>query len=191
MKEGLIRLTDEKDIFYDSIEHTYRYRQHCPNCGVLLPKCQCYSDLDELLGDIADNIADVCCSSKCCLLIGEWEELDEAMQEAGIESNLEDCLFKLTEEQVKETVNEYDLPSIVRELYEKDSNIPISHLRNPSYEEGLEIIKAMGDLKDILYNYDIDYYPKIKDLTELQASELLEILTADADFDYPHGDFCK
>lgn len=49
----------------------------------------------------------------------------------------------------------------------------------------------MGDAKDILWNNSIRYYPELKDLTESQASELLEILTADADFDYPHGDFCK
>lgn len=41
MKDGLIRLTNEKDIVYDSIGKTYRYRMHCPKCGAI-GICKCY-----------------------------------------------------------------------------------------------------------------------------------------------------
>ena len=188
-KRWLIKIED--NIFYDSENRLYRYRQHCPNCGVLIPKCQCYEDLDQLLGDIDDDIADVCCSSKCCLLSGEWNDIDEAMQEAGFERDINLALTELTDEQRIEAIKEYTLEGVFIALLEKGSEIPIGHLKNPSHSEQLEILRAMGDAKDILWNNDINIYPEIKDLTEDQASEILKILTADADFDYPHGDFCK
>lgn len=140
MKEGLIRLTDKKDVFYDSIEKVYRYRQHCPNCGVVLPKCQCYEDLDLLLMDIDDNIADVCCSSKCCLLMGGFDELDEAMQELSLERDVNLALTELTDEQRIEAVKKYMLENVVATLLQTDSEIPISHLKNPSHSEQLEIL---------------------------------------------------
>lgn len=85
MKEGLIRLTDEKDVFYDSIEKVYRYRMRCPNCSKVGVNCRCYQDLDALLSDIGEGLADFTCSAKCALIIGDWDELDEAMQEAGLQ----------------------------------------------------------------------------------------------------------
>lgn len=100
MKEGLIRLTNEKNIFYDSIERVYRYRIHCPNCGIIVPTCRCYNDLDLLLSDIYEKISDCYCSSKCLLLGGEWDEITYAMIECCIdpETKIED----LTEKQAKE-----------------------------------------------------------------------------------------
>lgn len=190
MKDGLIRLTDEKDIFYDSIEKIFRYRMHCPNCGATISMCRCYFDLDRLLDDIDDDIADYTCSSKCALLLGEWDELPDAMQEAGFEKDLNECLNKLTDEQLRDELEGCSFESIANALIDKDSNIPISHLKHPSREEQLEILKAMGDLKDVLWNNDIDYYPDIKELTEEQAKKVLEILTEDDDFDYPGGEDC-
>jgi hypothetical protein len=190
MKEGLIRLTDEKDIFYDSIEKVYRYRMHCPNCGKVALNCQCYHDLDRLLGDIDDGIADYTCSAKCALLIGEWDELDEAMASAGLSKDLKTCLSQLTEAQSLEELKGYDIESVLMELYNRGSDIPISHLKNPTREEILEILWVMGDVKDILWNLGINYYPEPKDLTEEEASKVLDILTEDADFDYPSGEDC-
>ena len=119
MKEGLIRLKNEKNIFYDSIEKVYRYRMHCPMCGKIITPCQCYHDLYRLERDIDDGIADYTCSSKCSLMGNEWEELGEAMQAVGI-----------------------------------------------------------------------DNITNIADLTEKQACAVLEILTENADFDYPGGEDC-
>ncbi len=119
MKEGLIRLTDEKDIFYDSVEKVYRYRVHCPNCGKVANNCQCYMHLERLLADIDGGLADFTCSAKCALLFGDWSELSEAMQEAGLHGK------------------------------------------------------------------------ELEDLTEEEADRILEILTADGDFDYPCGRECE
>lgn len=33
MRHGLIRITGQPDLFYDSIQKEYRYRLHCPRCG--------------------------------------------------------------------------------------------------------------------------------------------------------------
>ena len=78
MKDGFIRINDNNDIFYDSIEKVCRYRMHCSECEKLIPTCRCYHDLDCLLIDIEEGIADYTCSAKCCLVGGDWDELGEA-----------------------------------------------------------------------------------------------------------------
>ena len=120
MKEGLIRLTDERDIFYDSIEKVYRYRMHCPNCGITIKNCMCYHDLDRLLDDIDEGIADYTCSAKCALFLGEWDELGEAKQAAGF-----------------------------------------------------------------------GFHQNIQKISEKGCKRILEILTENADFDYPGGESCE
>lgn len=107
MKEGLVKLKNENDVFYISNEKIYRYRMHCPKCGKEAKPCICYQDLEDLLGDIDDGIADFCCSSKCALLIGEWDELGEAMQAAGLTDDIFCCpgIEDLTEEQAKKVLN--------------------------------------------------------------------------------------
>lgn len=191
MKDGLIRLTNEKDIFYDSVEKVYRYRGHCANCGIKL-KCQCYEDLDLLLSDIDDDIADTCCSSKCCLLVGDWEELNDVMQSLGMQKDIRLLISNLTDEQIVKEVKGYELLSVLQTLYEHDSNIPVSHLKNPNRDEQIEIIMSMGTAKDLLWDIGVNYYPDIKDLSEEQAKRVLEILTEDVDWDLmPHGDACK
>lgn len=45
-KEGLIKLTGEDNLFYDSIEKVYRYRMHCPAC-TKLSGCQCFECLED------------------------------------------------------------------------------------------------------------------------------------------------
>lgn len=191
MKDGLIRLTDEKDIFYDSIERVYRYRQHCPQCNTVLKNCICYNDLDLLLNDIDDGISDYTCSSKCALLIGDFDELNEAMQEVGLEKDIKTALKELTDTQRVEHIQCYQIEDVFVVLFSQGSSIPINHLKDPSTEEQIEIIMAMGDAKDVLYNNEIDIHPEIEDLTEEQASQVLTILTEDGGFDAPHGDYCN
>ena len=101
MKDGLIRLTGEKDIFYDSVEKVYRYRMHCPGCGKAINNCMCYQNLDRLCRDIIDGIADYTCSAKCALMLGGWDDLDEAMQATGIQDH---GINDLTEEQAKKVL---------------------------------------------------------------------------------------
>jgi len=83
MKEGLIKLIGEKEIFYDSVKKVYRYRMHCPNCGMVAKKCRYYHDLDNLLSDIDAGLANYTCSSICALLYGHFDEITDAMEECG------------------------------------------------------------------------------------------------------------
>ena len=192
MKEGLIRLTDEKDIFYDSIEKVYRYRMHCPNCKQVISTCICYNDLDVLLMDIDERVADYTCSSKCTVLSwGMSEEVTEAMQELGFEKDLRECLKQLTDTQRMEHFQCYTIEEVFKILVLHDSNIPIIHLKDPTTEEQIEIIIAMGDAKDVLDNNEISYRPDLKDLTEEQAGLITDNLSDNDAFDYPHGDACN
>ena len=191
MKDGFIRIKDNNDIFYDSIEKVYRYRMHCPECEKLIPTCRCYHDLDCLLIDIEEGIADYTCSAKCCLVGGDWDELGEAMQEIGLEKDLKECLKLLTETQSAEAFNELNINCVLKTLFEQSSQFTFSQIKDPSHEDRLEIIFIMGDVKTHLKEYDIDYYPDCKDLTEEQAQELLDFLTDGGEFDYPSGEECE
>lgn len=65
MKEGLIRLTDEKNIFYDQQEKRYRYRMHCEMCGKV-SGCRCFNTLEEV-EKFRDDGVEYICSSRCSL----------------------------------------------------------------------------------------------------------------------------
>jgi len=193
MKEGLIRLTNEKDIFYDSIEKVYRYRMHCPNCKTVISTCICYNDLDVLLMDIDEGVADYTCSSKCTVLSwGMSEEVAEAMRELGFEKDLKECIKQLTEDQLFEELKayKYSLEEVVASLIRSDSVIPVSHLKKPTYEEQIEIIMAIGDVRQSLENHKIQIFPELNDLTEEQTRLITEYLSDNDNFDYPHGDMC-
>jgi len=97
MKEGLIRLTGEKDIFYDSAGKVYRYRMHCLNCDMVSTNCRCYHDLDDLLSDIDAGLANYTCSSICALLYGHFDEITDAMEECG--HSRDNTIDSLTEDQ--------------------------------------------------------------------------------------------
>jgi len=99
MKEGLIRITNEKNIFYDSIEKVYRYRQHCPNCSTIIDYCMCYSNLDLLYSDIDNGISEHTYSAKCALLAGDWDELPDAIEDMGYEKGKP--IKDLTEEEAR------------------------------------------------------------------------------------------
>jgi hypothetical protein len=192
MKEGLIRLTDEKDIFYDSIEKVYRYRMYCPNCKQVISTCICYNDLDVLFMDIDEGTANYTCSSKCTVLSwGMSEEVTEAMRELGFEKDLKECLKQLSDTHRMEYLQGYQIEDVLITLYRHECTIPIHHLKDPSTEEQIEIIIIMGDARDVLDNNEISYQPKLEDLTEEQARLITEFLSDNDDFDYPHGDACN
>ena len=79
----------------------------------------------------------------------------------------------------------------MKKLLEQDSQFLLSQIKNPTHDERLEIIWIMGDVKDVLFENDIDYYPDCKDLTEEQAQEVLDFLTDGGEFDYPSGEECE
>lgn len=191
MKEGLIKLTDEKNIFYDSVDKVYRYRMHCPQCGKQIETGRCYDEIEALEGDIEDGIADDPCSAKCSLMSRDRIDLYEPMSHLGMQKDIKDCLSQLTDEQSLERVKGYDLIDVLKALFEKDSDMPFSHLKKPTHEEQIEIIIAMDDGQDALDKYGISYYPVIADLPEEEAKKILKVFDDDGDYDFPHGDYCE
>ncbi len=179
MKEGLIRLTDERDIFYDSIERVYRYRQHCPNCGTKIDNCMCYNDLDLLLSDIDEGISDYTCSAKCALLVGDWEELSDAMEDVGCYRKASELIQNIPDNDIKEYLEGIFLG------YGHKINFK-EHTR----DRMLIILKENQLEEDIIEHFEIERGKSIKELTDDEAKAVLEKLTSDFDEDYPHGDFC-
>lgn len=109
MKEGLVKLTDEDNIFYDSIEKMYRYMMHCPKC-YKISGCRCFEDLEDA-EEASTSGLDFCCSSKCSIDMldsCEDERIKELMQELHIEKDIKD----LTEEDasliLEDLCNDYD-----------------------------------------------------------------------------------
>lgn len=108
-KEGLVKLTNEDNIFYDSIKKVYRYRMHCPKCGKI-SGCRCFEDIEDVEEASASGL-DFCCSSKCSIyMLDSYEEerIKELMQELYIEKDIKD----LTEEDasliLEDLCNDYD-----------------------------------------------------------------------------------
>ena len=180
MRNGLIRITGEKDIFYDSIEKVYRYRMHCPNCHKVIPQCMCYNDIGKLMNDIDDGIADFTCSSKCALLMGDWDELDEAMQHGGICKDANELIKGISDEDIIIFLN--------KEF--KSMNLKIKF--DNYIRKDLLVVINENQLEDgLLEELDISKGKSIEELTEEEALKVLNILTDDYDGDYPSGDFCN
>ena len=66
MKKNLIRITGEKNLFYDSEDKLYRCRMHCPYCGKD-SGCRCFDTLEKAEGFV-ENGTKIICSSKCFLM---------------------------------------------------------------------------------------------------------------------------
>lgn len=192
MKSGLIRLKMNKNIFYDSVIKQYRYRMHCPICGDEVQSgCRCYDDLDVLLSDIDDGIADATCSAKCCLDdYVDWDYIEEAMQTVGLGKDIKKCLSELTEKQSLEALKEYDIKDILYTLFCEDSKLTFSQIKNPTHQERLEMLWELGEAEDILQDCNIDIYPDCKDLSEEDAQKVLDYLIDECDFDRPSGEAC-
>ena len=81
MKEGLIKITGEDNLYYDSITKQYKYAMHCPQCG-RYSGCWCYPDFEST--PIWDNeCPDVYCSDRC-FVFALREDLAEIASEMGI-----------------------------------------------------------------------------------------------------------
>lgn len=88
MKESLIRLTDEKNLFYDSEDKLYRYRMHCLYCGKY-SGCRCFNTLEKA-EDFIEGCMGFLCSSRCFLdsLIDDQDidDIRDTMFEMGFKN---------------------------------------------------------------------------------------------------------
>lgn len=84
MKNCLIKLTGERDLFYDSKERLYRYRMHCEVCGNV-SGCRCFNTLEKA-EDFSTDKMDLICSYKCYisyLMNNDKIYVEETMKEMG------------------------------------------------------------------------------------------------------------
>lgn len=107
MKEGLVRLTGEKDLFYDNVEKLYRYRMHCHYCGKY-SGCWCFKDLDSI-PLFEEEFPNSYCSDLHFVL--DTEDLEEIANEMGIT--------------IKPTMEECNASKIVK-VYMEYADYPIS-----------------------------------------------------------------
>jgi hypothetical protein len=102
-REGLIKLTGEDNLFYDSVEKVYRYRMHCPKCKKI-SGCQCFEDLEEAEHASIYEL-DYCCTYKCTVMEivehGAYD-IDRIMSSLEIKKDIKN----LTEEDAMSIVDE-------------------------------------------------------------------------------------
>jgi len=100
MINEFIKITDEDNLFYDSVKKEYRYRMHCPYCGKY-SGCWCYPELDNVPMFDEDRPQTYCTDVHFVL---DTDEAIEAGQEMGIT--------------VKPTMEEWNASKIVKVLIE-------------------------------------------------------------------------
>ena len=110
MREGLIKLTGEDNLFYDSIEKVYRYRMHCPICKKI-SGCQCFDDLED-----AENMSmyelDYCDTYKCTimeLMKYRNNDIDRIIPSLDIKKNINDLTEKDAENIIDEISQEMNM----------------------------------------------------------------------------------
>ncbi len=99
MQEYLIRITGERNLFYDSEDRLYKYRMHCPYCGKA-SGCRCFETIEEAEGFI-DDATSFMCSSTCTLIsfvddFGE-DDVRDTIKGMGFIWRLKWYIFKFTE----------------------------------------------------------------------------------------------
>ena len=102
MKDGMIKLTGETNLYYDSITKQYKSAMHCPQCGKY-SGCWCYPDFDSLpLWE--EDYPNIYCSDRCFVL-DQKDDLNEIATE-----------IKIT---IKHTMEEWNASKIIRILMEE------------------------------------------------------------------------
>ncbi len=110
MKNGLIKITDTDNLYYDSNTKQYKSRMHCPYCGK--PSgCYCYKDFDSV-PLFEEEFPNFHCSNRCFVLDARSEcgDIAEAL-----------CIT------IKPTMEEWNASKIVKvfmEDFEGDADIP-------------------------------------------------------------------
>lgn len=107
LRNKLIKLTGEDNLFYDSIEKVYRYRMHCPTCGKI-SGCQCFEDIEDAEHASISEL-DYCCTCKCTIMeIIKYDvyDINEIMSSLKInkdpknltEEDAENIIFEIEQE---------------------------------------------------------------------------------------------
>ncbi len=185
--EGIIKLTNEDNLFYDSVERVYRYRMHCPQCKK--PSgCRCFPDLEEAETATMED-CDCACSSKCSVLYA-YENNDSQIEEALEELGFKRQIKELTEEEISLIIpflyaNDKDL---IRDAI--DSLEINKHIMQLDHSDRMKIIEHHdeSDILDACDSLSIEMQKPIEELTEEEARKVLEM--ADIDFDSPNGESC-
>jgi len=97
MKEGLVKITDTDNLYYDSITKQYKYKMHCPYCGKH-SGCWCFPDFDSV-PIFEEEFPNTYCSDRHFVL-GESDSVGEIASEMGIT--------------IKPTMEEWNASKIVR-----------------------------------------------------------------------------
>jgi len=109
-REGLIKLTGEDNLFYDSIEKVYRYRMHCPRCRKI-SGCQCFEDLEDAEYASIHEL-DYCDTYKCTLReIIDYgnHDIERIMSSLEIKKNINNLTEKEAENIIDEISQEIDM----------------------------------------------------------------------------------
>ncbi len=212
-KQWLIKLTGEDNLFYDSEEKVYRYRNHCPTCGTV-SGCQCFKDLETAEEATFEDL-DYCCSSKCVLIYNKEEggvdDIDaiyEAMTTLGIRKGLTELTYQevlkvireLDKREAKELLNRLKAGKSINRR-ELSSYLAREHLgyRVPytmlMHEDLIKVLQfantedllILENLHDIMV--DIGINKKVEDVTEEEAQKILNLCEFDGDA--PLGESCN
>ena len=103
MKEGLIKITDTENLYYDSITKQYKFGMHCPYCGKH-SGCWCFPDF-ECIPLFEEEFPNTYCSDRHFVL-GESDSVEDIASEMGIT--------------IKLTMEEWNASKIVKALMETD-----------------------------------------------------------------------
>lgn len=111
MKDGLIKITGEDHLYYDSITKQYKSTMHCPHCRKYTG-CWCYPDYESVsLWD--EEYPNACCSDRCFVL-GLISDMQDIADDLGIT--------------IKPTMEEWNAHKIVKaymaDMEQTDFDIP-------------------------------------------------------------------
>ncbi len=115
MKEGLVKITGEDNLYYDSITKQYKSAMHCPICGKY-SGCWCYPDFDSIPLWEEEYPNTYCCDVHFCLDSGsDLYDIADAL--------------KIT---IKPTMEEWNASKIVRVYMEDiDTDYEVGEVTTP------------------------------------------------------------
>lgn len=102
MKNGLVKITGENNLYYDSTIKQYKFVMHCPLCGKY-SGCWCFPDFESIpMWD--EECPNTYCSDRCFVL-----DLKEDLEDIAAE-------LKIT---IKPTIEEWTASKVVHAYLEE------------------------------------------------------------------------